>query len=150
MVSKNISKTCSITASKVYVYNHSITESKFARLWPPHAYLPTWSITASKCISKLYWLQHPSASTNLLDHDLDYGLQVYLQTPLIAECISRFSRSWSPSASPNSLNYRLQVCLQTGSIMPSECISAFTQSSFSGAPQIALNHHLQPVQICRV
>jgi len=47
----------------------------------------------------------------------------------------------------SSLDFSLQLYLETRSIMASECISEFTQSSSSGAPRIALKHQLQPVHI---
>jgi len=123
------------------------------------------SITASKCICKLARSRPPSAYPNSLDN----GLQVHLQTRSITaiKCISRLARlrpasshhhglqvhisklarSRPPSVSSNSLDYRLQVHLQSRSITASEYISEFTRSSFSDAPRIAPKHHLQPVQI---
>ena len=119
-------------------------------------HLQTRSIMASKCISELSPSRPPSASPNSIDH----GLQVHLQTRSIggSKCISRLTqlqpershnhglevripnlaRSRPPSVSPNTLDYRLQVPLQSRSITASEYISEFTRSSFSGAPRISV------------
>jgi len=123
-------------------------------------HLQIHSIMAYKCISKLTQSQHRSISPK--SHDC--GLQVYLQTPMIAS--SKFARSQHPSAFPNSpdhglgvhfqtrlvtaskwisklapvwplssLDHALQVHLQTR--LTSECISVFTRSwPPSGSPEI--------------
>ena len=149
----------------MYLQTCMITACKFARSWPPSAYLQTRSITASKCIPILARLPPPSVSPNSLHH----RLQVHLQTRSITASkgisrldrlrpasshdhglqvhISTLARSRPPSASPNSLDYRLQVHLHSRLITASEYISEFTGSSISGAPRIALKHRLQPVQI---
>ena len=128
-------------------------------------HLQTRSITACKCFSEFTPSWPPSPSTNSIDH----GLLVHLHTRSIAasKCISRLARlrpecsqnhglhvhipnlaqSQPPSVSPNTLDYRLQVHLQSRSITASEYISEFTRSSFSGTPRIALKLRLQPVQI---
>jgi len=67
------------------------------------------SITASQCNSKPAPLRPPC----LHDHDLP----VHIHPCLIAG--SKFAQSWPPSASPNSLDYALQV----STIMASNCIS---------------------------
>jgi len=73
---------------------HTITACKVARSRPPRSHdhglqmhLQIRTITASKCISKLAWLQRPSLH--------DHSLQVHLQTCSITalECISKFT--WS-------------------------------------------------------
>jgi hypothetical protein len=119
---------------QVHLQTHSNVACKFARSRLPSAFLQTFSIMASKCISKLVWLQPP---------------QVHLQTPsiTISECISKFTRSWPPSVSPNRLQYRLQVDLQSHSITALECISQITRSSFAGVPRLSLTRHLQPIQL---
>jgi len=83
-----------------------------------HELIQSPSITASTCISPKL---------------LNYRLQVYLQTRSITDC--KFAQSWPTSASPDSLDYGLQVhvsklaqswplsaYLQTRSIMASKCI----------------------------
>jgi len=60
------------------------------------AHLQTPSITASKCISKLAWLQPPSSH--------DHGLHVHLETG--SSTAAKFPRSWPPCASPKSLTER--------------------------------------------
>jgi len=133
------------------VQTRSITAFKFARLWPPsvspnsvdhglQVHLQTHTITASKVARS----RHPGSH--------DHGLEAHPHTRsmTISECISKFTRSWRQSASPNQLDYQPRVHLQTRSITASVCTSVFNRSSFSGAPRIALMHHLQPVQIYRV
>jgi len=78
-------------------------------------YLPTRSITASKCISEFTWSRPPSASPN----SLNYNLQVHLWVHLISR---------SPSASSNLLDRGLQVHLWVNSISVSKCISKHAQS----------------------
>jgi len=100
---------------QVHLHTRSITGSKFALSWPPSAYLQTCSIIASKWISqdslhhgvpvhletrsitasKFAWLRSPSS---------------YPRTHTITS--SKFTRSPSPSASPNLLDHSLQVYLQ--------------------------------------
>ena len=149
---------------QVYPQPHSITASKciskLARSQPPsvspnslnhglQVHLQTRSITASMCISRLagFW---PASSHGHL-------LQVHLQTRSITAW--KFAQSWPPSAHLQShsftaskcisstLDYGLQVHLQSCLITALEYISVFTRSSFSGAPWIALKLRLQPVQI---
>jgi len=92
---------------QLYLRTRLITASTLPRSWPLSVFpnsldygLQSRSITASKCISKLAPLQRP---------------QLHLQTPLItiSECISMFTRSRPPSVSPSTLDYRLQVHLQS-------------------------------------
>jgi len=54
---------------------------------------------------------------------------VHLQTRSItaSQCISEFTQSRSPIASPTSLDHGLKVHVQTPSISASECISEFTR-----------------------
>jgi hypothetical protein len=112
-------------------------------------HLPTYSITASKCISELTHLQPPSVHDHGLQVHIqtlsittskciselarlwpaslhNHGLQMHLQTHLImaSKCISRLARSWPPSASPSFLDHSLQV----GMITASKCISRLAQS----------------------
>jgi hypothetical protein len=56
-----------------------------------------------------------------------------------------FTQSRPSSVSPTTLEYCLQVHLQSRSMTASEYISVFTRSLFSGAPRIALMRRLQPV-----
>jgi len=93
-------------------------------------HVQTRSITASKCICRLARLRPASSH--------DHGLQVHLQTHLIAashcifefnsvsasKCISKLARSWPPSVSPDPLDYGLQV----RTIMASKCISKLARS----------------------
>ena len=66
---------------------------------------------------------------------------MHLQTRSIAA--SKFARSWPLSASPNSLDYGLQVRLQTRSITIPECISKFTRSWPPSVSPNTLDYHLQ-------
>jgi len=75
-------------------------------------HLPTHSITASKCISKLSWLWPPSSH--------DHGLQVYT---------TKLTQLQPPSASPNSLDRGLKVCM----IVTSKCISTLARSRWESA-----------------
>ena len=59
---------------QVQLQTHLIMVSKFAWSWPPSAYRQTRLITASKCISKYARLPPPSASPNLLEHNLGLHL----------------------------------------------------------------------------
>jgi len=126
------------TASRLVAFNYS---SNLAQSWPPSAYptsldrslqvylqyrtitvseiedhslqlyLQTRSITASECISQFARSWPRSGSPNLLDG----GLQVHLETRSIpaCKCISQHA----PLCLASSHNYRLQVHLQTQSIM---------------------------------
>ena len=130
---------------EVHLHIRSITASKCISPNFLHhglqVHLQTYSIMASRCISRVAGLR-PATSHNHVP-------QLHLQTRsiTISEWIPKFSPSWPPSVSPKTLDYPLQVHLQTCSIMALECISEFPQSSFWGAPRIALKHCLQPVQI---
>jgi hypothetical protein len=68
---------------------------------------------ASKCISKLAWLQHSSSH--------HHGIQVHHQTSSIMP--STFPKLPSLNSSPNSLHHGFQVYLQTHTITASKCIS---------------------------
>ena len=70
----------------------------------------TYSIMASKSISKLVRLWPPSWH--------NYGLRVH---------ISNLAPSWPPSASPNCHDHELGVNLYARSIMAPMCISQLTQ-----------------------
>jgi len=76
-------------------------------------------------------------------------LQVLLQFRSIMafKCISKLAQLWPPSASPNLLDYSLQVRtidgLQTRSIIASKCISQFTWSWPRSASPNLLDHGLQ-------
>ena len=109
-------QTRSITASQCI--------SKLDRSWPPSAFLSSLhpglqvhlqssSITASKFIV-LARSQLSSASLS----SLDLSLQVHLQTQSItaSQCISDFTQSRSPIASPNPLAYGLGGYLLAHSI----------------------------------
>jgi len=58
---------------------------------------------------------------------------------MACKCISKLARSRPPSLSPNSLDYGLQVHLQTRSITASKCISKLAQLR----PPSLLDHGLQ-------
>jgi len=108
--------------------------------------------TASKYSSKLARLRPPSS--------LDHSLQVYLQNRSITAC--KFARSRPPSASwnslyyglqvrttmaskcisPNSLDYGLQVYLQTLSITASTSASPNSLSRSRSASLSSLDHGL--------
>jgi len=81
---------------------------------------------ASKCISRLARLRHASLH--------DHGLQVH---------ITRLARSRPPSVSPNSLDYRLQVYLQTRSITACKCISRLARSRPPSVSPDSLDYGLQ-------
>jgi len=72
--------------------------------------LQVGTMMASEGIFKLVQSRPPS----LCDH----GLQVHFQTGFIkiSECIAKFSRPQPPSVSQNTLDYCLQVHLQTHSV----------------------------------
>jgi hypothetical protein len=107
--------------------------------------LQTRSITASKCISKLTQLWHPSSHNHCLHvhlHTLDYWLQVLLLTRSImaCKCISKLGWSQLSSVSPNRPNYSLQVHLQTCSITASNWIAKLTPSRPPSASPNSLDH----------
>jgi len=56
---------------------------------------------------------------------------------------SNLARSWPPSASPNSLNYGLQVHLWVHSISVSKCVSTFARSRRPSASLSSLDRSLQ-------
>ena len=109
---------------RVHLPTHSITASKFT--WSCHlsAYLHTYSIMASKCITLLPPFQPPSSHND--------ALQVLSQAHLIvmSECISKFTGSSPASVSPEMLDYHHHhVHLQIPSITAPGSISEFTLSS---------------------
>ena len=97
---------------------------------------------SSGCKLTNWWTEfkHPACIQVLLESCL-IGLPVHLQTRSItaSKCISEFSWSRPPSASPNSLNYGLWV----HTIRASKCISKLAQSSLSSAPPNSLDYPLQ-------
>jgi len=114
---------------------------KFARPWPPSAYLQTRSVTASTIESPNSLSRSRSASLSSLDH----GLQVHLQTRSITAsmCISKLSR-WPPViVSPHSLDYDLEVHLQIHSITASKCISKVALSRPRSVALSSLDRHFQ-------
>ena len=94
-------------------------ESPLPSRLPPE--LNSSRLTASLYFSNLARSWPPSASPNLLDH----GLQVHLQTRLIAasKCSSKLAWSWHPYASLNSLDHGLAVSLWVHSIVIFGCTS---------------------------
>jgi len=129
---------------EVHLQTSTIRASKLTPSQPPSVSPKSHDYGLQVHISKLTRSRPPSVFPNSLDH----GLKVRLIKA--SKCVYQlaWSRSWSVSV--NTLDYRLQVHLQTCMITPSECISEFTQSLFTCAPQIALMHRLQPVQLYRV
>ena len=111
---------------QVYLLICPITACKFARSWPPIAYpnsldyglqvayLQSRSITASLCISKDAPLIAPSASPNLLDHNLGVHLQSH--SVMASKCTFKYTRLPPRSASPKSLDHSLRVSLWVHSI----------------------------------
>jgi len=113
--------------------------------------------TTSKNSSNLdrSWL--PSISPNMLNcslqssalSSLDLGVQVHLQTCSItaSKCISEFTRSRPPSASPNSLDHGLQMQLWFNSISASKCTSTLPRtrppSAYLSSLNLGLQVHLQ-------
>ena len=78
---------------------------------------------------------------------------MYLQTRSItaSKCISRLARSRPPSASPNWLDYGLQMHLQIRSITASKCISKFAQSQSPSLSLKSLDYGLQVhLQTCSI
>ena len=90
--------------------------------------------------------QPPSTPPILLDHSL---LQVHLQTSSITalECVSDFTPSRSPIASPKPLDHGLKVHLWVHSTPASNCISKLPRSrphsTFLGSLDLGLQVHLQ-------
>jgi len=103
--------------------------------WVESQHLVRLPLTASRSTTSKYFSNLPrsspaaSASLNSLDHS--------------AECISKFTQFWPPSACPNSLDYGLAVHLWVHSISVSRCISEFTQSRPPSASLSSLNLGLQ-------
>jgi len=98
---------------QVHTIKASKCTSKLARLWPPGAYVQARSIMASQCISKLTRSLHPSS------HELCLPVHLQTHTIMISERISNLSRLGPLSVSPDMFDYRLQVHLQTRSIVAS-------------------------------
>jgi len=124
---------------QVHLETHSITGPSSSM---------SYSMFATKYISKLAQLRPPSASPNSIDH----GFQGHLQNDSItaSKCISKLAqfRPWRTSLS--SVDDTLPLLLHTRLIMASQCISEITRSSTSGTPRTALKHRQQPVLIYRV
>jgi len=106
---------------------------------------PKGKVTLSHCCScelTNWWIEskHP-AGLQVLFQPCSIGLQVHLQTRLItaSTCISEFTRSWPPSASPNSLDHGLQVRI----IMASKRISKLGWSWSASASPKSLDYGLQ-------
>ena len=72
---------------------------------PDELYLQTFSITASKCISKLPRSWPPNVSPD----SFDFGLQAHIF--MASECISKLAWSQCRSASPSLHDHGLQVYL---------------------------------------
>jgi len=87
-----------------------------------HQVLQSWSITDSKCISKLARSGPPGAS--LITHSP--GLQFHLKISSVMA--SKFSWSGSPNVSPNSPDHGLQVHLSVHLTSGSKCNSKFPRS----------------------
>jgi len=106
--------------------------------WIESQHLARLPSTASRSTTSKYSSNLPrskpaaSASLNSLDHS--------------SECISEFTQSRSPIASPTSLDDGLKVHLQTRSITASKCISEFTPSRPPSASPNSLDHGL-PVHL---
>jgi len=97
----------------------------------------SWTL-AYKYSSKLPRSRFPTASTNLLDH----SIQVCLKTSSMPAC--KFVQWWPPSASRHSIDYHLQVHLETRVIITSICISKLAQSQ---PPCVSLNSHHYSLQV---
>jgi len=154
-VTSSYSHGCKLTnwwIESQHLAHHLSTASKYspypARSWPSSAspILLDHSLQVNLRVTRS---RPPNASPNLLDRglqvhlwvQLDLGLQVHLQTRSItaSKCISEFTWSRPPSASPNSLDHGLQVHLQTRMTTASKCISKLTQLR----PPNSLDHGLQ-------
>jgi hypothetical protein len=85
----------------------------------------------------------PPPGTSLIS--LNHSLQVQLQSGSVtaAECISQFTRSRHPSASPHSLDHGLPVYLQTQLLTASKSISQFTWSQLPSASPNYRNDDLE-------
>jgi len=105
--------------------------SNLARPWPSSASL-SYTIVASKCISKLRSITASKCVWEI--HNL--GPQVHLQTHSIKA--PKFTPSWAPLGSPNSLNLGLQMHLCVHSIMASQ---SFCKLSWSRPPRVSLSSH---------
>jgi len=109
------------------------------------AVAPPSRSTTSKYSPNLGWSQPRCTSWSLFDS----GLQFHVKTRLItaSQCISEFTQSWSPIASPTLLDYSLRVYPWFQSILASKSISELARlrpSSTSLSPH-DLSHqwHLQ-------
>jgi hypothetical protein len=67
---------------------------------------------------------------------------IYTRSVMISECISKFTRSSSPSVVPNTLHYRLEVHLQTCSITASKFTRPSPPSASLSSFNLALQVHL--------
>jgi hypothetical protein len=93
------------------------------------ALLQSRSIIACKCITKLTWSWPP--------------FHLWVLSFSVANWLSKFTRLWPPSASPNLIDHCLQVHLWVHAISDSKCVSEFTQCWFPIASQHSLDHGLR-------
>jgi len=102
-------------------------------------YLQTHSITASKYISKeRRWVYGDAGVTKVKWATRSNSLKVHLQTHLItdSQCISEFTQSWSPIASPNSLDHSLGVYVWVHLIVIFRCTWNCSQAPPAASPDI--------------
>jgi len=135
-----------------YITSCSIMTSQFAWSWHQSAspnslnhnhqgYIKTGSITTCEFARSSPWSWCPNS--------LPHAVRVHRLAHSITHsmCIFKLARLWPaksrchclPRASPNSLNYSLQVC----GIMPSKCISTLTCRGPPSASLCLLIGHLQ-------
>ena len=111
-----------------------------------HYSLQVRTIMLSNCVFNLDRLQPPSESPSWLN----YGLQVHPQKCSITASnvrkiivlqvhISKLGESWSPTVSPNSVDYAVQVCMT----ISSKCISTLARSRSRSASVCSLDHRFQ-------
>jgi len=112
--------------------------------------LEVHSVTASKYISELtslrpLSLQNRGFQVHRQNHDLRVHLKVH--RIMASNCVSKRAKYWLPSlhdyrppcASPNSVNYSLQVCTS----MASKCISKLPQAQPPSGSLSSLDDYLQ-------
>ena len=70
-------------------------------------------------------------------------MHLHTRSITISQCISKFTRSWPPGVSPNTLDYHLQVHLQTRTITDSKFARSSPQTtspnSLDDRPQVYLS-----------
>jgi len=104
------------SAHSPWVHGDIVTSSRshsceLAHSWMESQHPAHHPLTTSKYSSNLGWLQPPSVSPNFFHHSLHLdhytssinASKYIIRTLLITAC--KFTRSWTPSASPHSLNY---------------------------------------------